>query len=95
MTGREAAASLRRIAAAIEKFDRVPDLSNPMMDTDQQIGAAALLKYLRDLFTVAKKEIFSRGEILVILSEISDDRDIFHADLMALLDEEDEEEVQI
>lgn len=48
-----------------------------MMDAECAPGAAAMLCYLRDLFTVTPKEQFSREEILVLLHETCHDPEIF------------------
>ena len=47
------------------------------LDGEIAIGAASILCYLRDLFTAAGKDTFTREEILVILECIISDEQIF------------------
>ena len=48
-----------------------------MMDAECAVGAAALLCFIRDLFTATEYEQFSRDKILVLLETVSRDADIF------------------
>lgn len=96
MTFSQAASSMRRLADA---FDKIGGSNNcnkpaPMLDGDLAVGAASFLCYLRDLFTGAGKDQFSREEILVILETCSRDAEIFPAGVAILMwnMEEHEEE---
>ena len=87
MKGAEMAAAMRRVAQVVEKFDQIPlPKRDAFLDPDLQIGAAAIVMYLRDLFTVSSKEAFTRDEIMVILNMVQNDRDIFSADLVTLFE---------
>ncbi len=86
MTGKEAAQALRRLAVAVEKYDHVPMPKRDVLDEDCQIGAAAMITFLRDMFTIAGKDNFTREDLLVLLNEIQGDRDIFTVDLVALME---------
>ena len=84
---------LRKIASIIETHNMlVPVAPELMIPEENQLGAALLLIYVRDLFTVAKKEVFTRDEILVILNMIQNDRGLFSADMVGLIDSELDEE---
>lgn len=48
-----------------------------MMDAEEAPAAAAMVCYLRDLFTITPKESFTREEILVLLETVSSDPEIF------------------
>ena len=88
MTGKEAAESLRKLANAIERFEHLPFIKRDVLDEDCQAGAAAMVMYIRDLFTIAGKDTFTREEILVLLNTIQNDRELFTTDLVALMGEE-------
>ncbi|MDM7994659.1 MAG: hypothetical protein QUT30_03125 [Acidobacteriota bacterium] len=88
MLGREAAQSLRRLADILERFKSVPLIKRDVLDENCQLGAAAMLMFLRDLFTIANKDQFTREEILVLLNDLQNDRDIFIVDLVALMGDE-------
>ncbi|MBN1567968.1 MAG: hypothetical protein JXA73_08980 [Acidobacteria bacterium] len=85
MTGQEAAQALRRIANGIERFEHIPWIKREVLDEDCQAGAAAMLMFLRDLMTVAGKELFTRDEILVLLNNLQNDKEIFSVDLITLM----------
>ena len=89
MTGREAAAALRKLASVIEPFAHVPFIKRNHMDEECQMGAASMLMLIRDLFTITGKEMFTRGEILVLLNDLQNDRDVFTIDLVAIMGEEE------
>ncbi len=79
MTTQQMAAAMHRLADAIGKVSagniwKVPD---GQLSEDIAIGAAGLLCYLRDLFTLSNKDLYSRAEILVILETMSRDGEIF------------------
>ena len=89
MKGPEMAAAMRRVAAVVEKYDEMPVLKrDALLGEELQIGAAAMVIYLRDLFTATTKEKFTRDEILVILNLVQNDRDIFSSDLVTLFEAE-------
>jgi hypothetical protein len=88
MNGRDAALNLRKLANAIERFDRVPGIRRDVLDEECQLGAAGMIVYLRDLFTIANKEQFTRDELLVLLNNIQNDRELFTVDLVTLMGEE-------
>jgi hypothetical protein len=90
MKGSEAAESLRKLAAVLERFDRIPIPKRDVFDEDCQVGAAAMLAFIRDLFTIAGKDVFTREDILVLLNEIQHDREIFTMDLVTLMETEEE-----
>jgi hypothetical protein len=52
------------------------------MTDDQQFQALNTLDYLRDLFTAARKENFTRAEILVILDLVRSDWEIFDPEVV-------------
>ena len=78
MTVQEFADALRRIADALEKFDREKEvgLKKPILNGDFAIGAAALWGYLRDLVTVSGKDRWTRDELLVALDTINRDPEL-------------------
>lgn len=76
MTPSQIAGALRRIAEKLDTHGLSPPWSMGI-DADSAVGAAGMLCYIRDLFTVSSKDHFSRGEILVILETISRDPEIF------------------
>ena len=86
ITGKQAADMLRRVADVLERVGTLPRLQSDPLDPEQQIGAAVLLTFLRDLFTTAGKEQFRREEILVLLNTLQNDPEIFSVDLVALFE---------
>ncbi len=79
MTLEEMAISLRAVADAIEQIPdaKLANFPKSMLRGEAGVGAAGMLCYIRDLFTVAGKDVFAREEILVILEAISRDQEIF------------------
>ena len=51
-------------------------MTSPFTDREQ-FQALNVLDYLSDLFTAAKKETFTRVEILILLDNIKNDPDLF------------------
>lgn len=88
MTGPEAAAKLRKLADAIEKLDRCPVIKRDTLDEEQQLGAAFMVMFLRDLFTIANKDNFTREDILVLLNTVQNDSEIFTADVVMIMEME-------
>lgn len=86
MKGQEAAASLRKLANVLEKYNSVPIPKKDALDEELQLGAAAMLMFIRDLFTVSGKDAFTRDEILVLLNMLQNDRDIFTIDIIAVME---------
>lgn len=86
MTGKQAAETLRRVADVLERVGTLPRLESDPLDPEQQIGAAVLVAFLRDLFTTAGKEQFTRDEILVLLNTLQNDPEIFSVDLVTLFE---------
>ena len=87
MTGKEAAQGLRKLAGVLETIERIPIPQRDPLDEEQQIGAAAILIFLRDMLTMTEKEAFSRDELLVLLSDLLSDRELFTVNLATLLEE--------
>lgn len=93
MDTHELASAMRRIADVFDKLENVKLApGKPMLNESIQPGAAAMLIYLRDCFTVARKEVYTRDEILVILNTIQTDRELFTADVVSLMDKISSEE---
>lgn len=78
MTTRETAATLRRLADAIDKLPGKLPIAGGI-DEDCAVGAGAMLVYIRDLLTTSPRGEYSTGELLVPLETISRDPDIFPA----------------
>jgi hypothetical protein len=79
MTTRETAATMRRLADAIDKLPGELPIAGGL-DEDCAVGAGAMLCYIRDLLTNSPREHpWSTGELLVLLETISRDPDIFPA----------------
>ena len=88
--GRVIADRMRKVADILEKYDNIPVIrDNEPMEEEMQPGAALMLMFLRDLFTIAGKETFTRDEILVLLNSVQNDRELFTLDLVTLMDEEE------
>lgn len=87
MKGTELAASLRKLADAVEPYDEMPKVKAELPE-DLQLGAAAMVDYLRSLFTGAGKDIYTRDEILVLLNLIQNDPEIFSMDIIAAFEKE-------
>ena len=89
MNNKELAESLRKVASV---FERVPEYCSirkgEPIDSELQVGAAAMLIYIRDCFTISNKDIYTRDEILVILNLIQNDQYFFSLDLVTLMDKE-------
>jgi len=82
MTFRESAAALRRCADALDRVlltnkDCETGAPKPMLTEETAVGGAAILCYIRDLFTSGEREQFDRGSILVVLETISRDAELF------------------
>lgn len=88
MTLQETSASLRKLADAFDRIRREKGetnieilagttLSKPMFSEEDAVAAAGFLCYLRDCFTGSPKEVWSQGELLVLLEMISRDGEIF------------------
>lgn len=80
MTTQQMAAAMHRVADAFGKVPSGNIWKKPpetQLDGAIAVGAAGLLCYLRDLFTLGNKDQYSREEILVILEICSRDGDIF------------------
>lgn len=85
MTTKDAAATMRRLADAIEKL---PDGKLPIkggIDEDCAVGAGAMLCFIRDLITTSTRESYSQAELLVLLEVISRDPDVFPAGLGVIM----------
>ena len=87
MKGWEAAHHLRRLADVVEQFEHIPKLKQEAWPEEVQVGAAAMLIFLRDSFTISSKTSFTREDILVMLNLLQSDKDIFTVDLVTLMDE--------
>ena len=89
MTFAEAAGSLRRLADAFERIGGSKDMMHPKpaLDGEFAVGAITHLQYLRDLFTHAGKEQFSRDEILVLLDTAGHDPEVFLAGTWELVEQ--------
>lgn len=79
MTTIETAATMRRLAAAIEKLPGGHLPISGGIDEDCAVGAGAMLCYIRDLITTSTRDSYSLPELLVLLETISRDPDIFPA----------------
>ena len=80
MTLRQLAEDYTRIAeklTVLESGDSSLPFPRGLMDAECAAGGAALLCYLRDLFTATPTETFNRADILVILETLSRDNEIF------------------
>ncbi len=87
MTALELSESMHRIADAIADLPNgnLAKFPPAMLSGDAAVGAAGMLCYLRDLFTVAGKDQFTREEILVLLEIASRDDEIFPCATGALI----------
>jgi hypothetical protein len=65
----------------------------PMLQGEHAVGAAVLWGCLRDLVTVAEKDVFSKGDILVLLDHLQQDPALCVPNSMYLINEALEEEV--
>ncbi len=88
MTGSECARAMRQVADAIEHHPAMPMLrpKDGPMDADCQLGAAAMLCFLRDALTVSPKDHWGRGELLVLLNSLQTDSEIFTIDLVSIFE---------
>jgi hypothetical protein len=86
MKGRDAAEALRKLAREIENIDHIPMPKTEPWAPDWQIGAAGMLSYLIDIFTLSEQQSLSIGEILIILNSIKSDREIFTINLIDLFE---------
>jgi hypothetical protein len=77
------ASGLRKIARTVGDGEVFPQ--KPIIHGDFAVGAAFLWSYLRDLFTAAGKDQFTRDELLVLLDTISRDGEIFVPGAMAMM----------
>ncbi len=79
MTTQQMASAMRRVADAMEKVPGGNIWKKPetQLDGSLAVGAAGILCYLRDLFTLSDREHYSRADILVILETCSRDGEIF------------------
>jgi hypothetical protein len=79
MTTHETAKAMRRVAEVMERLPSasLKDFPQDALQGECAVGAAGLLCYLRDLFTLSDKTSYSQGEILVLLETISRDAEIF------------------
>ena len=81
MTFSETASALRHIADVIDRVVRERgDCSTgaPIaLREDVGLGAALMLRYLRDLITLSEREQYDRVTLLVILEAISRDHEMF------------------
>ena len=80
MTLKQLAEDYTRIGAKLAEMES-GDCSLPfpksMFDPENAVGAAALLCFIRDLFTATEYEQFSRDKILVLLETVSRDPELF------------------
>lgn len=99
MTWGEAANSMRRLADGIEKVirqmgkDAETGLPKPMFADDTAVGAAVMLCYIRDLFTLGHREVYDRPSLLVILEAISRDKELFPCGLAQVMWQMEHEEL--
>lgn len=54
---------------------------------DQELYALLVLDYIRDLLTESPKEQFTRDEILVVLTLVRTDPEMFSPELVAMVDD--------
>ena len=99
MTMREQASAMRRVADVMDKVialhgDQENKRDKPMFDEDMAMGAALLLRYIRDLVTNANREEWDRPSLLVILQIISEDDEIFPCGVARLVWQEEQEELE-
>jgi hypothetical protein len=98
MTFREMASAMRRLADGIDKIvashgDEDNKRDKPMLDEEPALGAALLLRYIRDLVTNANRDEWDRGSLLVLLENISRDNEIFPCGIAKLVWAEEQEEL--
>jgi hypothetical protein len=89
MTFGQLAHTFHRIADALDMLPASVTFAPgdpPGLEGEHAIGAALIISYLRDLFTVARKDLFRREDILVILDEIRGDPEIMTPNLVQALD---------
>lgn len=56
-------------------------------DGEAQLTMLLALDHVRDLVTAAEKETYTREELLVFLTEVMDDRELFDGEIRAMYDE--------
>ncbi len=96
MTTRDAASAMRRIADVFDKMPSVKmkDQHQDQLQGDFALGAASMVCYLRDLFTLTDRHQFSQAEVLIMLEAISRDHELFPLGVGRLMWEmEDEDEL--
>lgn len=59
------------------------DDMKPLTPDEGALTALSVLDYVSGLFTIAKKETFTRDEILVILNAVQNDPELFDAESRA------------
>jgi hypothetical protein len=96
---REQASAMRRVADVMDKVialhgDQENKREKPMFDEDMAMGAALLLRYIRDLVTCGNRETYDRGTLLVLLQTISEDDEIFPCGVARLVWAEEQEELE-
>lgn len=96
MTRADIAQSMRRIA---DMLDSHPELKkayeyrpSSMLNEEAAVGAALVIRYLRDLVTNAGRDQWDRPSVLVILQAVADDPEIFPLNIGRMIwDEEDDD----
>ena len=91
MTVTELADTYERLASGLRRIKQEKGDGNvtpgqqPPIQGDFAVGAAVLWSYLRDLFTNAGKDQFTRDEILVLLDTVNRDSELFTPGAMAMM----------
>jgi hypothetical protein len=88
LRGQEIAKMLRAIADEIEKIEDTTALKATLTNEKEQIGAAGLLFYLKELFKSAQRVNFRKGEIIHLLEQVQKDKQIFLVDIVTLMEVE-------